>query len=116
MIILLPITTEQTISVMPRDTTNTVTSINLRRDGDGRSETITSVTVVANGNFTNYSFSSTILEEGSTYYMEVTGDGDLIYRDKIYSTTQTNYTVKHEVAQDRYTQRTAEVNDNTYII
>lgn len=145
MIILLPITTEQTISVMPRqsyyvDTDGFIsrigtgatlegeqclidgvdefnnTSIYLRRDGDGSDETITDVRTIINGNFVDYSFASAILEEGSTYYMEITEDGSLVYRDKIYSTTQTDYTIKHQVSQSGYTQSTAEVNDNTYII
>ena len=146
MIILLPITSEQTISVAPRYTDyfseepyeNRVessggtleatsclidnasefnnTSISIRRDGDGKSETITDVKGLVNGNFIDFTFASTILEEGSTYYVEITDDGNLVYRDKIYSTTQTNYTVKHEISKSRYTQPTGEVNDNTYII
>ena len=146
MIILQPITSEQTISIMPRYTDYlsendyesrvessggtlealdcaidevarlNSASISLRRDGDGRSEVITDIKCLVNGNFIDFTFASEILEEGSTYYMEITNDSDLIYRDKIYSTTQNNYTVKHEVSKSRYIQPTGEVNDNTYII
>ena len=146
MIILLPITSEQTISVAPRYTDyfseepyeNRVksnggtleaiscltdnasefnnTSVSIRRDGDGKSETITDVKGLVNGNFIDFTFASEILEEGSTYYMEITKDGKLAYRDKIYITTQGDYTVKHEVSKPRYIQPTGEINDNTYII
>ena len=146
MIILLPITSEQTMSVAPRYTdyfskesyedrvesdggiveavsclTDIAsefnnTSISIRRDGDGKSETITDVKGLVNGNFIDFTFASLILEEGSTYYLEITDDSNLVYRDKIYSTAQTNYTVKHEISKSRYTQPTGEVNDNTYII
>ena len=144
MIILLPDTSEQTISIMPRysscidtdayvsrigqsnleaeeclidavDEFNNV-SIYLRRDGDGKTETITDVATRLNGNYVDYIFSSEILEEGSTYFMEITEEGILTYRDKIYSTSQGDYTVKHEVSKSRYTQPTGEINDNTYII
>ena len=144
MIILLPITSEQTISVMPRhnscvdvdsyisrvgqpnveaeeclidavDEFNNV-SIYLRRDGDGKSETIADVSARLNGNYVDYTFSSEILEEGSTYFIEITEEGSLAYRDKIYITTQGDYTVKHEVSKPRYIQPTGEINDNTYII
>ena len=144
MIILLPTTSEQTISIMPRysscvdiepyisrvgesnieaeeclidavDEFNNV-SIYLRRDGDGKTETITNVSTRLNGNYVDYIFSSEILEEGSTYFMEITESGSLAYRDKIYSTSQGDYTVKHEVSKPRYIQPTGEVNDNTYII
>jgi len=146
MIILQPITSEQTISVTPRYTdyfsednykdrvlsdggiseaTSCLidvvssfnnTSVSIRRDGDGKSETITDVKGLVNDNFINFTFASTILEEGSTYYVEITDNSNLVYRDKIYSTTQTNYTVKHQISKSRYTQPTGEVNDNTYII
>jgi hypothetical protein len=146
MIILLPTTSEQTISVAPRYTDyfseesyesrvesngGTLeaisclidnasefnnTSISIRRDGDGKSETITDVKGLVNGNFIDFTFASEILEEGSTYFMEITESGSLAYRDKIYSTSQGDYTVKHEVSKPRYIQPTGEVNDNTYII
>jgi hypothetical protein len=146
MIILLPITSEQTISVAPRytdyideesyeervessdgtlealscvlDAISDINglSISIRRDGDGKSETITDIKAIENGNFIDFTFASEILEEGSTYYMEITKDSKLAYRDKIYITTQGDYTVKHEVSKPRYIQPTGEINDNTYII
>ena len=118
MIILQPITTSQSISIMPRvDLSTAITlSIKLRRDGDAKSETITDAVVGSDSNFTTLSFSSSILSEGSTYFMEIEADDNLAYRDKIFCTSQNDYTVKHIISQDRYTQPTGEINDNTYII
>ena len=145
MIILLPITTVQTISVMPRErnylsigelesrvaeSQGTLeaktcvaegiayfnnTTIELRRDGDGMSETITEIKSVINQNYIEYSFSSTKLEEGSTYLITIKEEDRLIYRDKAYSTTQNDYKVKHIVSQSEYTAYSA-TDDNTYIV
>ena len=116
MIVLLPNTSTQTISVMPRLSSFTSdVNVNIRRDGDGIEEDLLNVTTLANGNFTDISFSSTILKEGSTYFMEVTHGADLIYRDKIFSTSQVNYKIKHIVSQDIYEQYSV-TDDNTYIV
>ena len=118
MIILQPITTSQTISIMPRvDLSTAITvSIRLRRDGDAKSDTITDAVVGSDNDLTTLDFSSSIFSEGSTYFMEIEADDNLAYRDKIFCTNQNDYTVKHEVSQSRYTQPTGEINDNTYII
>ena len=116
MIILLPITTIQTISIMPRKDLTTYTSVDLdiRRDGYSTSEAIIGVGVVANGDYTDVSFSSSSLIEGSTYFLEITADSELVYRDKIYSTVQADFKVKHIVSQTSYTSSTS--GDNTYIV
>ncbi len=118
MIILQPITTSQTISIMPRvDLSTAITvSIRLRRDGDAKLDTITDAVVGSDNDLTTLDFSSSIFSEGSTYFMEIEADDNLAYRDKIFCTNQNDYTAKHIVSQDRYTQPTGEINDNTYII
>lgn len=145
MIILLPVSTEQTISIMPRkedflydseyssrvsqdngtvesisciaDIVNTYNDVDvyIRRDGDGKEETITNVPITLNSNFINLSFSCSILEEGSTYFIEATSLDNLIYRDKIFSTSQTDYKIKHTISQGNYTPYSS-TDDNTYII
>tara|TARA_R110001606_G_C15204518_1_gene632121 strand:+ start:89 stop:526 length:438 start_codon:yes stop_codon:yes gene_type:complete len=145
MIILQPITTVQTISVMPRErnylsidelesrvaqnqgvleaetcVTEVIAyfnnaTIELRRDGDGMSETITEIKSIINQNYIEFSFSSAILKEGSTYLITVKEEDRLIYRDKIYATTQNDYKVKHIVSQSEYTAYSA-TDDNTYIV
>jgi hypothetical protein len=118
MIVLLPTTSTQTISIMPRASyflyQNDV-SLNIRKDGDGTTETISSVATALNGNFVDLSFSCSILEEGSTYFLEATSNGNLIYRDKIFSTNQTNYKVKHIISQNLYDPYSP-TDDNTYIV
>ncbi len=117
MIILLPNTSVQTITIMPRTELvgSPSVSVSIRRDGDGLSEDIVPTSISSNGDFTNLDISSTILSEGSTYFMEITVGGALAYRDKIYSTTQTDYTVKHKISQNIY-QTYSSLDDNTYII
>lgn len=145
MIILQPITSQQTISVIPRFSScidvdffiarvgksnveaedcltdavgefNNV-SIYLRRDGDGISETIEDVVTEKNGGYVDYTFISEILEEGSTYFIQITESGDLSYRDKIYVTNRTQEeieTTKHVIGKN---YKPYEANDdNTYII
>lgn len=118
MIILKPITSNQTMSIMPRvDLSTAITlELNIRRDGDGKKETITDATVSTDGNFTVLEFASSILTEGSTYFIEIESDDNLAYRDKIFCTSQDDYTVKHVDSQNIYVQPSEEVNDNTYII
>ena len=145
MIVLLPTSDIQTISIIPRTVSfyfasdyrtrvesdngilesllcvNSVLeivddlSITITRDGNGDSETITDATVLGNGNFTDIAFSSTILSDGDYYFLELTKAGNLMYRDKVYATSQTDFTVKHKQAQNNYTQYNT-IDDNTYIV
>lgn len=117
MIILLPNTSEQTITIMPRRSLSLSDSVvlNIRRDGDGLSEDIVPTSIVSNEDFTDLSISSNILTEGSTYFIEITVNGNLAYRDKVYSTSQNDYTIKHKVSQTKY-QTYSSLDDNTYII
>ena len=118
MIILQPIQTAQTISIMPRvDLSLAITlNVSIRRDGDGVKEVITNAVVGQDSNFTTLQFASSILTEGSTYFMEIESDDNLSYRDKIYCTAQNDYTIKHVVSSSLYEQSTNEIDDNTYII
>ena len=89
MIILLPNASQQTINILPRvNSIDSTIVMTIRRDGDGVSETITNAIVSRYGEFIQMRFSSTILQEDSTYYLEITRSGNLWYRDKIYSTQQ----------------------------
>ena len=144
MIILEPISTVQTISVMPRErnyfsmeelesrvaqsqgilesktcVAESVscfnnTTIELRRDGDDLSETITEVKSVINQNYIEFSFVSNILEEEYTYLITIKEEGRLIYRDKIYVTSQLDFEKKHTVTSGRY--ESYDTDDNRYII
>lgn len=94
-------------------------SINLRRDGDGKEETITGVSIDGITNFTQIKFLPTILQEDSTYYLEITNEGNLFYRDKIYVTPQTSTereTNKYEIGSGKIYKPFSDSDDNTYII
>lgn len=143
--VLLPTSSEQTISIIPREvglyfgsdyTERVVTDngsteslsclqdildgvndvdVTITKDGEKISETISIVNVVENGNFVDVTFASTILEEGFGYFLELTSNGGLLYRDKIYVTSQTDFTIKHKQPQNNYTEYN-KVDDNTYIV
>lgn len=115
MIIMQPISTSQTISIIPRDSSIETADIYLRRDGDSKSFTLNNVAVVANTNYVNLSFSCNILEENSTYFLEMTNGGNLIYRDKVFATAQQDFKIKHKLSEGKYEQYSA-TDDNTYII
>lgn len=94
-------------------------SIKLRRDGDGKEETVISTSVYGVSNFTKIAFLPTILQEDSTYYIEVTNSGKLFYRDKIYVTSQTSSEMlveKHTIGNNTIYKPFSESDDNTYII
>tara|TARA_R110000787_G_scaffold68995_4_gene153958 strand:+ start:200 stop:634 length:435 start_codon:yes stop_codon:yes gene_type:complete len=94
-------------------------SIRLRRDGDGVEETLTGVYVTGVTNYTQIRFLPTILQEDSTYYIEITNEGNLFYRDKVYATSQTPSEIsvsKHEIGNGTIYKPYSEVDDNTYII
>jgi hypothetical protein len=90
-------------------------SLIIRKDGEGVSETVSSISWLTLGNFLEIGFSTTILEEGETYSFSVLFGGDIIYKDKIYATAKDDFTIKHISVQDEYTTYNP-VDDNTYII
>lgn len=137
MIKLLPTTSDQTISFIPRDYTldNEVTSLLsilkarssnfenetgsttilqaisgsaismvIVEDGTRNTQTISNVPLALSGNFINATVSITILTAENTYSFEIKNDGVLLYRDKIYCTSQTSTTVSHTLNTDKYTE------------
>tara|TARA_R110000824_G_scaffold15228_2_gene64175 strand:+ start:215 stop:577 length:363 start_codon:yes stop_codon:yes gene_type:complete len=120
MLILEPTTVNQTIVIAPRSEDFTgVIVLNIRRDGDGKEQIITNASLNKIVNFTEVTFQSNILEEDSTYYLEITKDNNLWYRDKIYVTSQNateRSTNKHEIGNGTLYKTYNPVDDNTYII
>lgn len=93
--------------------------VKLRRDGDGKEETLTGIYVSGITNFTQIKFLPTILEDDSTYCLEVVFAGKLFYRDKVYATSQTESEMlvsKHEIGNGTIYKTYNKVDDNTYII
>lgn len=109
-----PTTSEQEILIIPRESLNynNVTMI-IKKDGQRITETINDLVMTELGNYFSVLFSSTILEEGFGYSIELVKDGNLIYRDKLYATSQSDFTTKHKQSQNKYTEI---VDDNTYIL
>tara|TARA_R110000772_G_scaffold97608_1_gene196957 strand:- start:223 stop:657 length:435 start_codon:yes stop_codon:yes gene_type:complete len=94
-------------------------SLTIRRDGDGKQEILNDLEITGTSNYTQVKFEPTILEEDSTYYMEITKDSELWYRDKIYVTSQNateRLTNKHEIGNGTLYKTYSPVDDNTYII
>ena len=120
MLILQPTAGDKTITIAPRSAVlGGVVFMKLRRDGDGKEESITNPTITTTNNFTVITFQSNILQEDSTYYLEITKDSELWYRDKIYVTSQTKSEMtvsKHEIGNGTIYKTYNKVDDNTYII
>lgn len=116
MIVLQPIGAGQIFSIKPRfDGTGQQQDITIRKDGTGEIESLSDITTVKQEYYTDVTLTSTILEEGCTYSFEITSGSNLWFRGKIYSTTQNDYTAKHELAQPSYSPYNT-VDDNTYVI
>tara|TARA_R110000751_G_scaffold149050_1_gene253937 strand:- start:204 stop:638 length:435 start_codon:yes stop_codon:yes gene_type:complete len=94
-------------------------SLKIRRDGDGVEETLSNLYISGTSNYTQVKFEPTIFQEDSTYYIEMTKDSELLYRDKIYVTSQNateRLTNKHEIGNGTLYKTYNPVDDNTYII
>lgn len=100
---------------MPRFAVTTAVTATVRKDGYGQEEVITDLVVTTESYYSTIDVSLEFLVEGETYYIEIANDGNLLYRDKIYATSQTDYKVKHKQSQNNYEQYN-ELDDNTYII
>tara|TARA_R110000822_G_scaffold34209_2_gene97488 strand:+ start:360 stop:722 length:363 start_codon:yes stop_codon:yes gene_type:complete len=120
MLILQPTEGIQKITIAPRSIAiRGVITMHIRRDGDGKEQSILIPEVFTLNGFSVLEFQSNILEEDSTYYLEVTKDSELWYRDKIYVTSQTDtemLTSKHQIGNGTIYKTYNKVDDNTYII
>lgn len=119
MIRLLPVTTTQTISVIPRSYSSItgVTAL-VVEDGTWATQTVTPIngTLNANGNFVVFQFALTILNNENTYTLTLTDSaGGLLYRDKIYCSDQTNDEVAHTLNSGLYDEFEGDT-DNKYIV
>lgn len=117
MIVLQPITTAQTISIVPRQY---VEANNLQlvitQDGTKKSQTLTGLTSTIVGNYIQTSITSNILTEGKLYAIELTQGSTLLFRDKIYCTSQTDKDVAHTLNTDQYDQHQAYPTGQQYIM
>ena len=79
-------------------------TLTIIEDGTRKFQTITSVPYTTNGNFLRLYCDFTILTEGNSYHFEVKQGTTLLYRDKIYCTSQTSKTVSHTLNTNKYTE------------
>jgi hypothetical protein len=119
MIRLLPITTAQTITIIPRDYSS-ITGVDMIivEDGTWETEQVTDINGVlnANGNFVVFQPTFSILKNENIYTLTLTdSDGGLLYRDKIYCSDQTNDEVIHTLNDGLYEQFEGDT-DNKYIV
>lgn len=120
MLILQPTNQVQVIKIVPRKTTIEGDYIlTIRRDGDGKEEQINDSVLNNVINFVEVVFVSSILREDSTYSLEITNNGNLWYRDKIYVTNQTKEDLesnKYKIGDDSTYVSYGAVDDDTYVI
>lgn len=117
MIVLQPITTAQTISIVPRQyVEDNDLQLVITQDGTKKSQTLTGLTSTIVGNYINISITSNILTEGKLYAVELTQGSTLLFRDKIYCTSQTDKDVAHTLNTDKYDQHQAYPTGQQYIM
>ena len=105
MIKLLPTTDSQTISFIPRSyVVASNISLVVVEDGTRKTQTINDLSTSISGNFINMSISIDILTAENTYSIEVKQGSTLLYRDKIYCTSQTSNTVPHTLNSNKYNE------------
>lgn len=105
MIKLLPTTNAQTISFIPRSyVVASDISLVVVEDGTRKTQTINNLSTSISGNFINMSISIDILTAENTYSIEVKQGSTLLYRDKIYCTSQTSNTVPHTLNSNKYNE------------
>ena len=104
MIKLLPTSNAQTINFIPREyIVASNISLVVIEDGTRKAQTINNVTTSRNKNFLTMSVAITILTVENSYHFEVKQGATLLYRDKIYCTSQTSKTVSHTLNNPKYT-------------
>lgn len=122
MIILQPTSEEKTINIIPRviSTSGTI-SLKIRKDGDGAEEVITPLSIEEFDTYISITFPSinNFLKEDCTYSLEITRNGALWYRDKIYVTSQTTTDMalnSHQIGNGSIYETYNILDDDTYIV
>ena len=116
MIRLKPIQTSQLLKILPR-TSEVITGAvaHIRNEETGSIETLSNLTNSIVNGFTHVIIEATSLKEDTTYSLEMTLDGELWYRDKIYVTSSETTEKYHNIQKDTYTSPAID-EDNEYTI
>jgi len=116
MIALLPVTSSQTIRIVPRSyKADSTVQLTITEDGTRKTQTLTGLTSTINGNFIDIPCSFSILSEGKVYLLELTRSNNLLFRTKAYCTAQTNRTIPHTLNTNEYTEHSADAAGQKYI-
>lgn len=116
MLRLLPINTEQTVDITPRnyDFSGKVISIVVNEEQTRNKQTLTGLVASSNGNYVNVSLTYDFTnKEDFTYDVSFYLDGNIWYRDKIYITSSTDTRLYHKIKNTDYVDRDTE---NEYIV
>jgi hypothetical protein len=117
MIKLLPNSSSQTLSIIPRQYIEASDlELVIKEDGTKKTETLTGLTSTINGNFLDIECTFSILSDDSSYSIEIKQSSTLLYRDKVYCTSQTSSTVSHTLNTNEYNNYDSEVAGQQYII
>lgn len=119
--VLLPTQDLQTITIIPRTEGYSIPSdvpsgdavMSIREDGSGQEELITDLIIYKVKNFSELTFSSTILKKDRVYSFELKTSEYTLYRGKIYCTDSFDGD-KYEMSKDDYKQDPS--SDNKYTL
>ena len=114
MIRLLPTSSSQTFSILPRTLDTTGINATIREDGTGNTVTISDVTASVNNDYIDITLSSDKFIAERAYVLEMTRGSNLWYRDKIYVTSQTDTDIYHTISTDYYEENGTD-GDDKYI-
>ncbi len=114
--VLLPSTNSQTLKIIPRSYVEASDlTLVIKEDGTGKTETLTNLTSTIDGNYISIPCTFSILSEGSLYFMELKQGSSLLFRDKVYVTSQTDRKQKQTINSGKYTEHTAAPTGQKYI-
>jgi len=117
MIKVLPTTLQQSIDILPRAYSDSEDiSLVVTEDGTRKTQTISSVPYAVSGNFLRLQCTFTILTNENLYSIEVKQGNNLLYRDKLYCTSQTSTTTPHTLNSGKYNEFDGDNNTQKYII
>lgn len=120
MITLLPTNNAQVISIIPRlYTVASNLSMVIVEDGTRKKQTINNITstLSTNGNFLQMSLAFSILTVENSYSFELKQGTTLLFRGKVYCTSQTDNTTDHTLNSNKYNQYTGtDTGSQKYIV
>lgn len=113
---LLNIVGDYNIDIIPRDYEILVLDtilLNIVEEGTNLKDTDIVCTASLSGNYINVSFNTSIFKEDCFYTINITKNGNLWFRDKVYVATQLDKTKTYTLNENKYQENTN--SDTEYI-